>query len=190
MAGALAPQPISDEPLEDDSALIARARVEPVAFGVLYDSYADRIFRFCYRRLGQREAAEDATSVIFGRALAGLPEFRHGSFAAWLFAIGHNTVVNTYRDGPPTMPLEVARQVIDTAPSPEERAVASDEHRYLESLLGSLPTDQRRVVELRLAGLTGAEIAAAMDRSLASVKMPQVRALARLRATPRRLPHG
>jgi len=190
MAGALAPQPISDEPPEDDGALVARARVEPDAFGLLYDRYADRVFRFCYRRLGQREAAEDATSVIFARALAGLPELRQKSFAACLFAIAHNTVVSTYRDSRPAMPLEVVRQVIDTAPSPEERAVASEAQRYLQSLLESLPADQRRVVELRLAGLTGAEIAVAMERSVASVKMLQARALARLRAASGRSPDG
>jgi DNA-binding NarL/FixJ family response regulator len=46
-----------------------------------------------------------------------------------------------------------------------------------------LPPDQRQILELRLAGLTGPEIAAALGRSLGAVKIAQVRAFARLRAT-------
>ena len=44
-----------------------------------------------------------------------------------------------------------------------------------------LPEEQRRVVELRLAGLTGPEVAAALGRSHDSVRTTQRRALARLR---------
>ena len=42
--------------------------------------------------------------------------------------------------------------------------------------------DQREVIELRLAGLTGREIAEAMERSVDAVKMLQLRAMKRLRA--------
>jgi len=45
-----------------------------------------------------------------------------------------------------------------------------------------LPVDQREVIELRLAGLTGREIAEAMERSVDAVKMLQLRAMKRLRA--------
>jgi RNA polymerase sigma-70 factor, ECF subfamily len=162
--------------------LVARARLDPRAFGPLYDRYAERVYRYCHRRLGGREAAEDATAQTFARALAGLPGFRGGSFAAWLFAIAHNVCANARRDARADRPLESAGEVADVAPSPEELAVAADDGRALRALLAGLPADQRRVVELRLAGLTGAEIAEVLGRSLASVKMLQVRALARLRA--------
>jgi DNA-directed RNA polymerase specialized sigma24 family protein len=48
--------------------------------------------------------------------------------------------------------------------------------------LNDLPADQRRVIELRLAGLTGAEIAGVLNRSVAAVKMLQLRAMTRLRS--------
>jgi DNA-directed RNA polymerase specialized sigma24 family protein len=53
----------------------------------------------------------------------------------------------------------------------------------VRALLAQLPPDQRQILELRLAGLTGPEIAAALGRSLGAVKIAQVRAFARLRAT-------
>jgi DNA-directed RNA polymerase specialized sigma24 family protein len=47
--------------------------------------------------------------------------------------------------------------------------------------LQTLPEDQRRVLDLRLAGYRGAEIAAALGRSLTAVKTLQYRAMCQLR---------
>jgi len=167
--------------LDDERAQIARSQRDPAAFAPLYARYADRIYRYCRRRLGSREAAEDATSQVFTLALAGLAGYRGGSFAAWLFAIAHHVVANAGRR-PPPRPLDAAGALPDPAPTPEEAALAAENGRTTHALLAALPPDQRRVVELRLAGLTAAEIAAALGRSSAAVKMLQLRALKRLRA--------
>ncbi len=71
--------------------------------------------------------------------------------------------------------------LIDATPTPEELAIAADEHRLLWELLGHLSADQRQVVELRLAGLTGPEIARVLGRSHTSVRSLQFRAIQRLR---------
>jgi RNA polymerase sigma-70 factor (ECF subfamily) len=60
----------------------------------------------------------------------------------------------------------------------------------VRALLAHLPADQRRIVELRLAGLTGVEIARALGRSEGAVKMLQFRAVARLRALLDVVPEG
>jgi DNA-directed RNA polymerase specialized sigma24 family protein len=57
-----------------------------------------------------------------------------------------------------------------------------DEARELRILLHRLPHDQRQVVELRLAGLSNAEMAAILNRSVPAIKMLQGRALSRLRS--------
>ncbi|MGH2551154.1 MAG: RNA polymerase sigma factor [Thermomicrobiales bacterium] len=59
--------------------------------------------------------------------------------------------------------------------------VEADERRSLHAALSLLTDDQRQVVELRLAGLTGPEIAEIVERSHAAVKMLQLRAIERLR---------
>ena len=165
----------------DEAALIEQARQDRQAFAPLYRRYLDPVYRYCYRRLGTREVAEDATSQVFLKALAALSGYRGASFRAWLFAIAHNVVVDVARRRA-SAPLAEAGDLADGAPTPEEVAVAADEHRTLRALLASLPADQRSVVELRLAGLTGAEVALALGRSLGAVKMLQFRAMARLRA--------
>ena len=176
---ATADAPLSENEL--DRAIVARAQHDPRAFAPLYDRYLDPIYRYCYRRLGNREAAEDATSAIFARALAALPSYRDGSFRAWLFVIAHNIVIDTHRRRRPEQPLAGAFEPVDRDPTPEEAALASDARQSLRDLLAVLPADQRRVLELRLAGLTGAEIAQVLNRSVAAVKMLQLRAMTRLR---------
>ncbi|MDF3038732.1 MAG: transcriptional regulator, LuxR family [Thermomicrobiales bacterium] len=60
-------------------------------------------------------------------------------------------------------------------------AEAAERRRSVSEALALLPEEQRRIVELRLAGLTGPEVAAALGRSHDSVRTTQRRALARLR---------
>jgi RNA polymerase sigma-70 factor (ECF subfamily) len=165
-----------------EAELVARARVDRAAFAPLYLRYFDPIYRYCYRRLGSHEAAADATSLVFARALAALPRYRSGQFAAWLFTIARNVVANSYRAQHPQQPLDETTEIIDTAPSPEDLAIAADERRTLLALLARLPEEQRHVVELRLSGLSGPEIGRVLGRSHGAVKVAQFRATARLRA--------
>jgi RNA polymerase sigma-70 factor (ECF subfamily) len=164
----------------DDAEVAARAVHDRAAFGVLYDRYATVVFRYCYRRLGERGAAEDATSATFLKAIESLPGYRGGSFPAWLFAIAHSVVVTTARRRTESA-LDESYDVADGEPSPEDAAMAADDRRRIVRLLAGLPEDQRRVIELRLAGLSGAEIAMSIGRSVSAVKMLQHRAMTNLR---------
>ena len=166
----------------DEAALVAAAKRDRRAFAPLYHRYAVRVYRYCYRRLGTREAAEDATSLVFTKALAALPTCREETFRSWLFAIAHNVIADRVRapDGAHA-PLDVAVEIEDAAPSPEERAIADDEGRRLRALLEHLTPDQREVVELRLNGLNGPETARVLGRSHGAVKVAQFRAYDRLR---------
>ena len=111
---------------EDDAALVARAKADPRAFAALYRRYVDPVYRYCYRRLGNREAAEDATGLVFARALAALPGCREESFRGWLFAIAHNAIANEFRGARPERSLEGAEAVVDPAAGPEEAALAAE----------------------------------------------------------------
>lgn len=107
----------------DDRLLVAAARADPRAFGPLYRRYVSPIYRYCYLRLGDREAAEDATNDVFIKALAGLGGLRGGTFAAWLFRIAHNVVVDSYRRHRPSVPVESALELADPAPGVEAVAL-------------------------------------------------------------------
>jgi RNA polymerase sigma-70 factor (ECF subfamily) len=167
--------------IADDADLAARAPNDPLAFEALYRRYVDPVHQYCYRRLGTREAAEDATSVIFLKAFSSLPTYRPGSFRSWLFAIAYHVITDRLRATRPEAPLDEAADVPDREPSPEEIVLTAEARRSVAALLAHLPPDQRRVVELRLTGLTGREVAQVLGRSLPAVKIAQVRAYARLR---------
>ncbi|MGH2550100.1 MAG: RNA polymerase sigma factor [Thermomicrobiales bacterium] len=172
----------SQSPTDDDARIVALARVDPGAFALLYRRYVDTVYRYCVHRLGTREQAEDATSQIFLKALAALPSHRPGgSFRGWLFTIAHNVITDTYRARRTHWPLTDALEQPDHEPSPEEQAIGSIERDEVRAMLLMLPVDQRRIMELRLAGLTGTEIAEALGKNLGAVKMAQSRAIARLK---------
>jgi RNA polymerase sigma-70 factor (ECF subfamily) len=167
----------------DDEELAARAQGgDRAAFGALYDRHLPRVHGYCRRLLGGREAAEDATTEVFMRALAALPAYRAGAFRPWLFAIAHNVVATELRRRRPTVPLAEAAGVADRGPSPEELAAAAAERSAVLALLPRLSADQQHVVALRLAGLSAAEIGAVLGKPRNAVDGLQHRALLRLRA--------
>lgn len=165
----------------DDADLVARAQADRQAFALLYRRYLDPVHQYCYRRLGSREAAEDATSLVFTKAFASLPMYRAGSFRSWLFAIAYHVITDDLRARHVVAELDTAAEVPDREPTPEEVVIAAESHSSIVRLLDHLPSSQRRVVELRLAGLTGQEVADVLGCSLAAAKIAQVRAYSKLR---------
>ena len=160
---------------------IDAARRDPAAFAPLYATYFDPIHRYCYLRLHHRELAADAASQTFLKALTGIGGFRSGSFKSWLFAIARNVTIDMQRASRPQVELEHAELVRDPAMSPEDSALQRDDQQRLWRALDQLSAEQREVLELRLAGLTGQQIAESTRRSLSATKSIQFRALSRLR---------
>ena len=172
------------DPDERDAALVADAQRERAAFAPLYHRYVGLVYGYCARWLTDPTRAEDATSVVFTKALAALPRFDpdRGTFRAWLFAIAHNVLVSDYRAARPAESLDALLRQPATEPGPEHRVIALEERRELHALVERLPPEQRDAIELRLLGLKGAEIAAVLGRSHTAVKVAQHRAIKRLRA--------
>jgi len=185
-------QPPDAAPVDIDAALVAASRQDRTAFAPLYQRYVDPVYRYCLRRLGSTEAAEDATAQVFAKALAALPGYRENgpSFRSWLFAIAHNVLVDAERARRPQHYLDEEDLITDPEPGPEAAAIAAEGRRETQMLLASVPPDQRRVLELRLAGLTTAEIAAALGSSPGAVRASQYRAVKRLRLAMGLAPHG
>src|SRR5688572_16689188 len=122
-ARILAPPVASEDPVpHEDAELAARAQRDLRDFAPLYRRYLDPVHQYCYRRLGSREAAEDATSLIFERVLQALPGYRGGIFRAWLFTIAHHVITDRYRSVHPQEPLECAAELEDPALQPEALA--------------------------------------------------------------------
>jgi RNA polymerase sigma-70 factor (ECF subfamily) len=167
--------------LEPDHVLASRALHDRAAFAELYGRYLTPIYGYCYRRLGSREAAEDATSLVFTKALEGLASLRTPNTRAWLFTIAHHVVADSYRRGRGDFELDRAAGV-PSRDQFEETALRGLDLAALYQALEVLTSDQRQVVELRLAGLTGPEIRQTLGRSRSWVDTTQFRAIQKLRA--------
>ncbi|HEV8639079.1 MAG TPA: sigma-70 family RNA polymerase sigma factor [Chloroflexota bacterium] len=177
-----APDGQPGDPAEpDDAVLVAAARADPRAFARLYERFLGPVYRYCHVRLGTREAAEDATSEVFLKTLTGLPGYRDGAFAAWLFRIAHNVVVDCHRRCRPAERIEAADDPPDTSPTPEEAALARAEREALRAAVATLTEEQRLAVELQVAGRSGQEIADVLGKSVAAAKQLRFRAVSRLR---------
>jgi RNA polymerase sigma-70 factor, ECF subfamily len=168
-----------------DAELVRRAQRHATEFGPLYLRYRDRVLRYCLYRLGELAEAEDASSTVFVHALHGITSVHDddSSFHPWLFRIAHNEVVDRYkwRALRPETALAAAADLVDPAPSPEEAAMMIETLGRLRTLLGELPPRERAVLELRLADLTTAEIAAVLGMTEGSVWTAQSRGLAKVR---------
>lgn len=170
--------------LAHERLLVEEARVSREAFGLLYDRYVVRIYRYAYARTGSHQDAEDLTSETFRRALEHIGSYRwQGSpFGAWLHRIATNLIIGRYRKERPEEPLDGVFGLANGDPGPEQVALVRQETRSLWSAVDTLPPDQRRAVVLRFShGLKGREIAERMGRSEGAVKQLLYRATVALR---------
>ena len=156
------------------------------AFAALYDHYFERVYRYVMARVGNSHEAEELTQDVFLKVMQALPSFRFRGppFAAWLFRVAHNVVVDRVRRrkaAGEAVPLEDAGD-IPHGGSVEASALHALDVREMHRALERVTDLQRQVVMLRfIAGLSLAETAAAMRRNENAVKALQHSALNALR---------
>jgi RNA polymerase sigma-70 factor (ECF subfamily) len=174
----------------EERLLIEAAQHDPAKFAALYELHFERLYAFIASRVRNRAAAEDLTSEVFHKALANLPtfEWRGSPFAAWLFRIAVNAIVDRfkreYRD-----PIEITDSPESKASPPPRNPAGALELEAVEQratlfrLVDKLPTVQRRVIYERFVEQrTIAEIAALLKKTPGAIKQLQFRALQTLRA--------
>lgn len=146
-------------------------------FQEVYEIYVEAIYRFVYRRVGNRPDAEDITSQVFLKALKNLDLDRtEPSIARWLYQTAETTIADYwrrfYRYPVADPPGEQAD--MDRPGDPDEGRAAS----RVAEILKRLPENYRRVLELRfLEGLSIKETAQRMGISESNAKVLQHRAL-------------
>ncbi|MCL4368245.1 MAG: sigma-70 family RNA polymerase sigma factor [Actinobacteria bacterium] len=172
---------------ETDDVLVRRAKVEPAAFGILYERHLPAIYSYIYRRTGNTAEAEDLTAKTFFSALRHIDTYqsRGVPFSAWLFRIAHNLVANWYRDNQRrrTVVLEAAEPLLDTAPEePTRLAEQAEEREKLMTAVRRLSGERQKLLVLKFTSdLSNAEIGAIMGRSEGAVKALLHRTLEALR---------
>ncbi|HKT03209.1 MAG TPA: sigma-70 family RNA polymerase sigma factor [Rugosimonospora sp.] len=170
---------------EDDVRLVELSKVDPEAFGALYDRYCDQIYRFVYRRLTNHETAEDVTAEVFFKALKAIEQYRPtaGPFSAWLYRIAANAVVDHARARKATTSLDVTIDTPDRGAAVDEQVINRVEAAKVWAAVDGLTEAQRVAVTLRFGrDLPIADIAQHMGRSEGAIKLLLNRGLAAVRA--------
>lgn len=170
--------------LTDEDLLRRIAARDPAALASLYDRYAPLVYGLARRIVRDDGQAEDLVQEVFLRVWYR-PEVYdrgRGTFRAWLLSVAHHLAVDVLR----RRRREVSYQDKLAGPGttdPIEAAVDQIEGAAVRSLLGRLPADQRRVIELAyFEGLTQREIAERLGEPLGTVKTRLRLGIMKLRA--------
>jgi len=163
---------------------IEAAQKDPARFAVLYEDNFERVYAYVARRVRDRAEAEDLTSEVFHQALASLSRFewRGAPFAAWLFKIAANAIIDHAKRN--AKEVELPESVdLSSDSSFQEIEDEIEQRARLFKQVDLLPLDQRRVIELRFAEEKSIrDIASELGRSEGAIKQLQFRALEKLRA--------
>ena len=164
--------------------LVELARTSPQAFAELYEHYMPHIYRYLLRRTGKEETAEDLTASTFEKALRHLARFewKEVSFAAWLYRIATNTLVDYYRrEG---RHRECSLQDLEGVLRSPEGAGEEETERValLMDLVRRLPLSYQHILSLKFyQGLDNDEMCEVLGVSRKTMSMKLYRSLRALR---------
>lgn len=138
----------------------------------LHAEWAGALYLYAWRRLGDREAAEEAVQDTLVRAWRHADRFdpERGSLPGWLFTIARNITTDRVRRRG-ARPREVAPIVDDDAPLTDadvDRALEA--WQLAEALHGLSPEHREAILEVHYLGFTVREAAARHDLPVGTVK--------------------
>ena len=149
----------------------------PLDWESVYRDHVASIYRLMYSKVGNQADAEDLTSQVF---LDALPHLRAsasgGEIHRYLVATGRTALANHWRR---RLGVQVTA-IGDNLASPEVDAVSADPLPRIRRVLARLPSNYRRILELRFLDRSSIrEAAATMRVSTANARVLQHRALRR-----------
>lgn len=128
------------------------------AFKRLHQQFVGRVYAICWRLLGNKQKAEDASQEVFIKIWQQLPQFRHdSSFATWLHSIAMRTAIDIWRQDKYLRLTDSS----DEQPELAEQTIPCDSNNVpLERAIQRLPAQAKAVFVLfALEGYQHQEIA-------------------------------
>jgi RNA polymerase sigma-70 factor (ECF subfamily) len=170
--------------------LLRAGRGDEAAFLLLYERHRTAVFRFACRMLGSAPLAEDVTQECFLSILRRPEAFRaeRASLRTYLCAIARHLALKQLRKrGQETLlddPPEVADGAVGGDADPLRRVVEAEAAETVRAAVLALPPLQREAVVLfEYQEMSLADVAAACETDVGTVKSRLHRARERLRRT-------
>ena len=166
----------------DERLLVEAAQKDPARFAQLYELNFERVYAYIVRRVQDRAETEDLTAEVFHQALANIQRFewRGIPFAAWLFRIAANLILDRWQQSGREIADDDVVEGAQVSPAEIEEV---ERRTTLFRLVEALPAEQKRVLVLRFVDQKSIkEVAKETCRTEGAVKQLQFRALSTLRA--------
>lgn len=171
--------------LQQELALIERAKQSAQAFTQLYRIYLPRIYKYCLYRLPTVETAEDVVGNVFMKAVAKIHNFDTAQgyrWGAWLFKVAHNEVNDYYRSNSRQIKEDFDR-ILDNEIDPnsdggEHQVKAEFRRRRTAFVLSQIKPRYQQIITLKFySQLETAEISVIMQIKPKQVHLVLHRAL-------------
>ncbi|AGT30592.1 RNA polymerase sigma factor SigW [Geobacillus genomosp. 3] len=152
------------------------------AYADLVDLYKDKIYRLCYRMLGNRHEAEDAAQEAFIRAYIHIDKYNPDmKFSTWLYRIATNLTIDKLRKRKPDVYLDeelngtdgltMQAQLPSREMSPEEAVESLELQETVQRAIEQLPEKYRSVLVLKyIEDLSLQEISEILELPVGTVK--------------------
>jgi len=162
-----------------------RAKKDPEAFASLYDLYVEKIYRFVYFKVNNKEEAEDIVSSVFLKVWSYLIEYTEkeiDSFSGLIYKIARNLVIDYYRERGQMKKeaLETAEELGENEKNYETIAI-NMEVEQLMVVIKKMKQDYQEVLLLKhVEELSTAEIAEILGKTQVGVRITLHRAIKKL----------
>lgn len=151
--------------------------------GELFERHHRRLYNFCLRLVGKREAAEDLVQEVFTRVLKYRHTYRRDSdFVVWTYQMARNACADYYKKRGRLTGDDPSEDAVCPAPLPLAEVESAESLHLLREALARLPVDKREVLILsRFQSLKYEQIAELLDTTVGAVKVRVHRAVRQLR---------
>jgi RNA polymerase sigma-70 factor (ECF subfamily) len=168
---------------QDKELLEQACTYNPQALAAIYDQYAESMYRYLYRLVGDAQQAEDLTSELFMRLLDVINTRRapRDQLQGWLYRVAHNLAMDWFREQGKHVDVMLNEELTGSGDSLLATVEKRQTHHQLREAIGQLTTGQQQVILLRFGeGLKISEVSRLMGRSQGAIKVLQHRAVKRL----------
>ncbi|MCB9556470.1 MAG: RNA polymerase sigma factor [Deltaproteobacteria bacterium] len=166
---------VRQEPPASDPLVQAARGGDNQALEQLFRRHADEVFRRITRLIGPDPDREDLVQEVFVAAFRGLPKFRgEASFSTWLYRIvvrvAYGHLKRRRARGQQPLSETIVEKIVDSAASPEDKALKQQELNQVLELLDQLKPKKRIAFVLRVVdGLSLPEIGELVNATPATV---------------------
>ena len=176
--------------IKKEKELVRRiAKGDELAFDVFYKMFFPKVYKYAYRKLKNREQAEDVTSETFFKALKGLKSFEsrsNGGLDIWMYTIERNVIRDFFRKnlGVEILPFEEkwSKLLNPSVDDPYITIERKEIDEIIKECISKLPDQYKKVIDLRFyKEMSLKEIATSLGKTIGAVKVLQYRALKKLK---------